>query len=764
MQISTRMYLILFLQLIKEAVGCPTYCACIWKNGKQTVECKKKNLLEIPEGLDPSTQVLDFSGNKIGSLYKDMFHKKQLVNLQRLFLSNSLIKSVDKSAFEGLTNLVELDLSSNLIDTIPSEAFIRCPSLMKLTLTSNPITALKKRSFEHLTQLNTLELSDCNISEIEEGAFQGLHSLEWLHLRGNRLKTIAGRRTLPEYVKGIELEKNSWECDCHIQDLARWLKDFKSLLSVEPVCQGPSRLASRSIRSIPIAELACLPTITPTSFYLELGEGKNVSLTCHIHAIPEATVSWWFQGEMLQNDTMVAPGIHLIYYVEEGTENKRSELFIYNANADDNGTFICNAENTAGSSQANFTIRIILKENPIVIEVLFPFEYILIAIVGIAVLGISVLLALIALIIKCRRNNKRRKKLSQTDEMVMQYQQNGNKLGDGVKSLSNSLKQINTSNQNDELTNFETQSCELMSSSTLSPVRDTREIRSPDSLQAMQLKQNPDIINGCRREGDGEDHQKMEMYANEFPQPLQIPIARLRESTEFLDGGRCIIDSEGYPIDYGLPKIPCRTVPNQFAAEAYYRTLPSNRLKRHSAANPFRRISREAEFLSRSVDSPYDNSVDVRYTADGYPARIQQAPIPGSQYPIESVMDSISPSSLPYCTVAWPTCVPANIHIINSNVNPSLNPNLNPNLNPSLNVAYQQCLSRRSASAQTDNDSGECAEQQFLSGSRVNINNASNNSNNNNSEPAVSSGQNDTMSELLTESPDEGYEGEPSVV
>ncbi|CAG9826182.1 unnamed protein product [Diabrotica balteata] len=679
MQISTRMYLILFLQLIKEAVACPTYCACIWKNGKQTVECKKKNLLEIPEGLDPSTQVLDFSGNKIGSLYKDMFHKKQLVNLQRLFLSNSLIKSVDKSAFEGLTNLVELDLSSNLIDTIPSEAFIRCRSLMKLTLTSNPITALKKRSFEHLTQLNTLELSDCNISEIEEGAFQGLHSLEWLHLGGNRLKTIAGRRTLPEYVKGIELEKNSWECDCHIQDLARWLKDFKSLLSVEPVCQGPSRLASRSIRSIPIAELACLPNITPTSFYLELGEGKNVSLTCHVHAIPEATVSWWFQGEMLQNDTMVAPGIHLIYYVEEGTENKRSELFIYNANADDNGTFICNAENTAGSSQANFTIRIILKENPIVIEVLFPFEYILIAIVGIAVLGVSVLLALIALIIKCRRNNKRRKKLS------------------------------------------------------------------------------------CRREGDGEDHQKMEMYANEFPQPLQIPIARLRESTEFLDGGRCIIDSEGYPVDYGLPKIPCRTVPNQFAAEAYYRTLPSNRLKRHSAANPFRRISREAEFLSRSVDSPYyDNSVDVRYTADGYPARAQ---IPGSQYPIESVMDTISPSSLPYCTVAWPTCVPANIHIINSNVNPSLNPNLNPNLNPSLNVAYQQCLSRRSASAQTDNDSGECIEQPFLSGSRVNINNPSNNTNNNNnSEPAVSSEQNDTMSELLTESPDEGYEGEPSVV
>ncbi|XP_057671042.1 amphoterin-induced protein 2-like [Diorhabda carinulata] len=749
MLIPTQMYLILLLQLIKETTCCSIFCACMWKSGKQTVECKNKNLSDIPNGLDMTTQVLDFSGNRLGQLYENMFSIKKLESLQRLYLSNSLIKSIHESAFAGLTNLVELDLSNNLLDAVPSRAFVQCP-LMKLIMSSNPITVLKKASFEHLSQLNMLELSDCYISDIEEGAFQGLHSLEWLHIAGNRLKTIPGRRTLPEYVKGITLEKNMWECDCHIIDLAKWLREFKSVLSIEPVCYKPPKLASRSIRSVPIQQLACLPNITPTSFYLELGEGKNVSLTCHIQAVPEASVSWWFQGEMLENDTIVAPGIHLIYYVEEGAENKRSELFIYNANADDNGTFICNAENNAGTTQANFTIKIILKEEPLVIEVVFPFEYILIAIVGISILGISVLIALIVLIIKCKQEKQRKHKLCHTEDMVIQYH-NGNKLSDGVKSLTNSLMQINTPNPSEELTSFETQSCELMSSSTLSPIRDTRQIRSPDSLRGIQLKQNPDIINGCRREGDGEDHNNHELCQNEYVNSIQIPIARLRESTEFLDGGRCVVDPDGYPLDYGLPKLPCRTVPNQFTTEAYYRTLPSNRLKRHSAANPFRRISREAEFLSRSVDSPYDNTVDVRYTADGYPVRTQNQ---DPKYPVDNLVDAISPSSHPH--TPWPACVPANIHLLSS----SINPNLVHSVNSNVTMTYgPQAFSRRSASAQTDNENVDYINQQISNQSGSNVGSG----NNNISESALNV-QSDALSEMLTESPDEGYEGEPSVI
>ncbi|KAJ8933308.1 hypothetical protein NQ318_015302 [Aromia moschata] len=377
MQLLHQVLSILLLHAVREvAASCSVFCACKWKNGKQTVECADKSLPEIPEGMDPETQVLEFSGNKLNKLSKELFLKKQLVNLQRLYLSTCKIKSVHKDTFKGLTNLVELDLSDNLLENVPSAALLNCPALMKLTLNFNPVSQLKKLAFNHLSYLNTLELSNCQISEIEEGAFQGLHSLEWLRLDGNRLKTIRGRRTLPENVKGVDLQKNPWECDCRIQELSAWLGDFSVPLSVEPTCQGPPRLAGRLVESIPSEELACLPDISPTSFYLELGKGK-----------------------MLQNNTMVAPGLHLVYFIEEEWK-----------------TNAASSDNAAGSSQSNFTIKIVLKEDPIVIIVAFPLEYFLLAAIGISALGVLVLVVVAVSIVRCHRRSRRQQKRDQTKE------------------------------------------------------------------------------------------------------------------------------------------------------------------------------------------------------------------------------------------------------------------------------------------------------------------------------------------------------------
>ena len=48
-------------------------CICIWKNGKETVECINGDLGEIPEGIEPSTQVIDVRGNNISNLVDDIF-------------------------------------------------------------------------------------------------------------------------------------------------------------------------------------------------------------------------------------------------------------------------------------------------------------------------------------------------------------------------------------------------------------------------------------------------------------------------------------------------------------------------------------------------------------------------------------------------------------------------------------------------------------------------------------------------------------------
>ncbi|KAL3267362.1 hypothetical protein HHI36_011493 [Cryptolaemus montrouzieri] len=217
-------------------------------------------------------------------------------------------------------------------------------------------------------------------------------------------------------------------------------------------------------------------------------------------------------------------------------------------------------------------------------------------------------------------------------------------------------------------------------------------LRSPSSLIRFQLEQNPDIINGAhimgyRENGDGEDghcrrfsgsdHGSLTMRSSECPGKI-------------FDGVACrMVDSEGYPSDFGLPRIPRRTTEN------FYRTLPNNRMKYHSAANPVARYSREAEFLSRSTQAAsYDHfHTDIRYTADGYPERIDKFDSLSSSPP-----DSFrSESAVPKMAESCRTVQDDNMHVIK-----------------------QFSLNKRCASAQTDggkddfgNDKGE-ADFQWL--------------------------------------------------
>ncbi|XP_044748597.1 leucine-rich repeat-containing protein 24-like [Coccinella septempunctata] len=707
----TLMAFITFFNSATSDYDCPKFCTCKWKNGKQTVECIGRDLEEVPDHLDPATQVLDFTGNKLQVLRNELFAGKKIVNLQRIFLSRCSISTIEDHAFKDLTNLVELDLSENHLGAIPTPIFADIPSLMRLSMKLNRIRKLEKNAFNHLAYLTTLELSQCELSDIHEKAFEGLHGLEWLHLDGNKLSYIKGERTLPETVKGVDLYNNPWECDCHIADFHMWLESFRVPLSVEPVCAGPPRLEGRVIKSVKSSDLACLPDISPTTFFLELSEGKNVSLVCNVNAIPEAKISWWFHGQILQNNSMVAPGLHLVYFVEEGTENKRSELYLFNTNVNDNGTFICNAENAAGKSQANFTIRVILKKEPIVIIVSLKFEYLVAIVIGIAAaVSISILIILL-LTLKCLRNRRRRQKVK-SDTSSSADQNNTVKIIPDTMEISTmySAKVNNTSTSTclDNVTiHAQCQRKPIYRQISLNPVR------SPSSLIRYQLKQNPDIINGAqmmefRENGDGEDGH-IRRFSGSDHGSLSV---RSADSVKVMDeAARRSLDSEGYPSDFGLPRIPRRVNEN------FYRTLPNNRMKYHSAANPAARFSREAEFLSRSTQATsYDHfQADIRYTADGYPVRIDKYDSLSSSPP-ESFR---SESAVPRMSVCCRSVQPDDLHVVKVSA-----------------------VEKRCASAQTD-------------GGEDNLEN--------DKEEGDSAVGNEHES-VLTPSPDEGYGGEPSVV
>lgn len=648
-----------FVLLFDVCQACPSFCICKWKSGKQTVECNNKDLLIIPEGMDSGTQVLEFNGNNLHILHSEKFLKLDLINLQKIYLSRCRIKIIEERTFRGLTNLVELDLSGNMLENVPSESFLDCPSLMRLTLSDNPIKTLRKAAFNHLSFLSTLELSNCELARVEENAFQGLMNIEWLHLDRNKLTALKGLSTLSKSLKGIDLQNNPWECDCRLTELHAWMVEINIAFTEEPLCNAPARLAGQAVKSVPENELACLPDVSPTTFYLEIGEGKNVSLLCNVKAIPPAKVSWWFQGQLLQNDTVVAPGVHLLYYIEEGVTEKQSELLIFNANAEDNGTFICSAENAAGIAQSNFTIRVVIKEvAPENLEIV-PMEQIVMLMSAAAVSVLMLLTVIVIFSLRCSRKPQRQIKNSVFIQEA------------DVKRQS-SFKQKPQQSQNVVITGADE---ELAASS--SPAHVDKAIMSSLSAKCT-IEQNPDLINGvetinlCREED----------------------LAYLNQKT----AEECNLYSLN-PVSFFCPE-------NRRIPQACYRTLPYNRASRKKPA-PAACCSRDAEFLIPSTNPhSYEHFyTDVRYTADGYPAK------PSNQYPPSPPESHKSDSIVVPCCSAvvpqWQSCVP---------------------------VKTETC-SKKSVGAQTQTESEETLKKP-INKSLCNITDA------------------------LTESPDEGYEGE----
>lgn len=684
-------------------VGCPSeVCTCKWKGGKQTVECNGNYLSALPDGMDPGTQVLNFTGNGLQVLKSERFLKMDLINLQKIFLSrNQLIRIHDK-AFKGLSNLVELDLSENMLTTVPSETFQDYSSLMRLTLSGNPIRELKTNGFRHLPFLTTLELSNCQVERIEDEAFLGMDNLEWLRLDGNRIGTIQGNHILPKSLHGINMHGNRWNCDCNMVDLHAWLVNYNIPQLVEdPKCIYPARLNGEVIKFLKSEELACLPDITPTTLYLELTEGRNISLLCKIASIPEATVSWWFQGQMLQNDSFFEPNMHMYYFVEEGGEEKRSELFIYNTKVEHNGTFSCVAENYAGRTQTNYTIRVIVKEEPIAEEVILSYEYMILLLLAAGATGFVFVAIVCCMLLKCIRRSKRarrRKESSKDSTIQLQNSKCSSILSEAHVPIpilkANGAAMMRTTSQQDMM--YGTQHSMNPSQDMLMTTSASGQYRSP-SISRNFHEANPDLINDaesnkCRQmmapmNTEGNDpmssngstslqgsyengyHPMQKMLNRDADEPPRFnPLATIPRSImkdmyqpDLHLSPTCFLGQDGFAVQYQMHQQSGLAVVPRYS----YMTLPH---KPKQQSSPMPRYPMEAEYLLQPGVPSHDphRFRDKRYMAQqGYPTAPKQVAFMDQQYP--SPPDgykcdaAISSSPCPNNAVAylqWPPCLP----------------------------------------------------------------------------------------------------------
>ncbi|XP_059471463.1 leucine-rich repeat-containing protein 24 [Neocloeon triangulifer] len=345
-----------------QAAGCPVVCTCKWKGGKQTVECIDHALIQIPEGIDAETQVLDMSNNNLQILPRETFVRANLLNLQKVYLKSCRLGRIDNNAFRGLTNLVELDLSSNLLTNIPSATFQDIPFLREVVLSNNPIQKIESHAFQFIPGLVKLDLSGCELKTIAPKAFDELEQLQSLKLNDNRLSELR-QKTVDalQKLQGVELHNNPWVCDCRLMPVKNWLEKKNIPYSVEPVCGSPERLRSRSFGELAVEDFACKPEVLPVSRHIEAAAGEDASVVCRVAAVPAATISWFWNGRLLQNNSAVATAQRVLIF-EDGSNEKSSSLVLINAQETESADFYCVAENRAGTAEANFTLHVAVRQ------------------------------------------------------------------------------------------------------------------------------------------------------------------------------------------------------------------------------------------------------------------------------------------------------------------------------------------------------------------------------------------------------------------
>lgn len=360
-----------FLLLDVEA-GCPKVCQCKWKGGKQWVSCSSANFIDIPKGLEPSTQVLNLERNSLKILIRDAFVDRGLVNLQKVFLSFCSLRKLEKGSFRKLANLVELDLSNNFLTFVPTETLSDVSDLRDLKMRNNSLSYIPTEAFKGTPELVKLDLAYNKIKLLKDRAFAYLNKLEIIDLSGNKLHTLPVHILQPlDSLHGFYFHANPWNCNCFLRPLRQWMVERNIAASVPPSCFRPERLKDRLWDSLELDEFVCVPHVTPVAQRVLASHGDNVSLACRVETDDEALVTWLIGDKAVaKGDFAVEPRYRVLELLvpDRGNASRVSNLTISGADLEDQGIYRCVVENKAGRVETNLTLKVseVISEDPLV--------------------------------------------------------------------------------------------------------------------------------------------------------------------------------------------------------------------------------------------------------------------------------------------------------------------------------------------------------------------------------------------------------------
>ncbi|XP_054845433.1 trophoblast glycoprotein [Eublepharis macularius] len=270
---------------------CPEACNC--SETARTVTCINQNLTEVPRDLPRYVRDLLLTGNRISGLQPDTFFSQPPLELSHLSLSGNGLEWVGEDALAGLPSLKQVDLSHNLLSSFSSVAFGNAsspleelnlsdslynssnvtliaellqqgtfPNLKRLDLSDNHLHFLPAEMFSSLPNLQHLNLHNSSLVGLYNVDFSNLRQLQSLNLSDNSLKclrnsTIFQLRRLPQ-LSSLDLSRNTWVCDCQIEDLVNWLKESNLVVAKGTLkCSYPNEMWGRPLVTLSFSDLDC---------------------------------------------------------------------------------------------------------------------------------------------------------------------------------------------------------------------------------------------------------------------------------------------------------------------------------------------------------------------------------------------------------------------------------------------------------------------------------------------------------------------------
>ena len=247
----------------------------------------------VDEFYVPMLISFSFSGN-LGDAYidggfllkdwQDGFRHAE--SLKYLDLSNSrlslrdIYNQYDKiSLLEGVTNLTYLDLHHNYLHILMKGMFTTLSVLEKLYLKQCQIASVQAHFFDGFHSLSTLDLGDNNIiclpptlftattrlqfffihdnilNDLDKNLFIGTPNLTQLKLNKNDFTTFNMSTFIPimSSIKSIDLSENPLECSCDLKWLAEWLRDSQNVHEMtEGTC---SPVSGNSLHGMSLASI-----------------------------------------------------------------------------------------------------------------------------------------------------------------------------------------------------------------------------------------------------------------------------------------------------------------------------------------------------------------------------------------------------------------------------------------------------------------------------------------------------------------------------